>query len=107
MDLAEVKKFEQQQQKVPITKLSQAIRIGAKIRPQCRGSYFSEGRSCALGAAMEAMDVLSYGALARKLPSISKAEQAFADKFSCGIDTVNDRGWTREEIADELELLGH
>jgi hypothetical protein len=38
-----------------ITKLSEAIRIGATKRPQCTGDYFDNGGSCALGAAWEAM----------------------------------------------------
>lgn len=33
-------------------KLSEAIRAGAGLRPQCRGQYFSSGASCALGAAL-------------------------------------------------------
>jgi hypothetical protein len=38
-----------------ITKLSQAIRLGATIRGQCFGSFFKNEQSCALGAAMEAI----------------------------------------------------
>ena len=38
-----------------ITKLSQAIRLGATFRPQCYGHMFHDGSSCALGAAAEAV----------------------------------------------------
>src|SRR5258706_3257598 len=41
------------QQTVGKMRLSGAIRIGARIRPQCEGSFFEDGRSCAMGAAME------------------------------------------------------
>lgn len=50
MDLSEVEKFEEA--KVVTIKLSEAMRIGAKMHPQGM-SYFDreEGTTCALGAA--------------------------------------------------------
>ncbi len=41
-------------------KLSEAIRLGAMIRPQARGAFFKGGGSCALGAALEAVGVEYY-----------------------------------------------
>lgn len=36
-------------------KLSEAILLGSTLRPQIKGFLFADGRSCALGAAAEAM----------------------------------------------------
>lgn len=38
-----------------IKKLSDAIELGATFRPQAYGRFFGDGRSCALGAASEAV----------------------------------------------------
>lgn len=107
LDHSEVLKFEQQQQ---ITKVSQAIRIGAKIRPQCRGTFFRDGGSCAMGAMAEAMGV-PYGS---ELPLMAVAYAlwvpatiAFAQKVRMTLPVANDTGWTREQIADKLEELGY
>src|SRR5258706_314082 len=49
------------QQKVGRPRLSEAIRMGAKLRPQCFNSFWMDGGSCAMGAAYEAVGV-PYGA---------------------------------------------
>lgn len=89
-------------------KLSAAIRIGAKLRPQCTGVHFDgRGNSCAIGAAYE-------GRFGRQEnpPHWISWKQAFA----AGIPTTdlykkigerNDNGWTREQIADWLESIGY
>src|ERR1700741_3225132 len=53
MDESIVKHLEQPQ--VGTLKLSEAMRIGARLRPQCSGYLFNNGASCALGAAYEAV----------------------------------------------------
>lgn len=45
-------------------KLSEAILLGSTLRPQIRGHLFGDGRSCALGAAGEAI-----GATPKDCPS--------------------------------------
>lgn len=103
MDESIVKQFEQQQ--VGKLKLSAAIRIGAKIRPQAFGMYCSEGRTCALGAALEAINrdpkpLNGSGLIAATEPlgiSLELASQ---------VSRRNDSGWTREAIADWLEAKG-
>ena len=104
MDESEVLKFEQQQR---ITKLSQAIRIGARLRPQSLCGYFDAGRSCAIGAAYEAI----FG-----FPMKSKTDhQGVCDLYdkmpvirglAHSIVGWNDSGMTREAIADRLEAEG-
>lgn len=36
-------------------RLSEAIRLGAMLKPQGFGSYFRHGATCAMGAAIEAV----------------------------------------------------
>lgn len=94
---------------VKITKLSDAIRIGSALRPQCTGAMFKGGGSCALGAAYEALfgypgdePESDVGRLYR----IKERVLVPFDAFS-GIGTYrNDNGWTREAVADWLEALG-
>ncbi len=90
----------------PITKLSQAIREGAKLRPQCKSRYFSDyGESCALGAAAEAI----YGAnrMTFKTEQIdSLGALVPSHDFISQIIGKNDCGWSRERIADWLESQG-
>jgi len=113
-------------------KLSEAIRLGAKLRPQCKSSFFSfestpkgvscKG-SCALGAAYEGY----YGtrgdgspetisdSLSKRFPVLHRVvdEQLVPDciKREHGLHLVNNviaslndyKGWTREQIADWVE----
>lgn len=104
MDESVVKNFEQSQITV---KLSQAIRIGARLRLQCRGALFAHGRSCALGAAYEAL----FFGKAAATTVMEKLRQTYPFAASSyllyEIMGKNDRdGWTREQIADWLEARG-
>jgi len=87
-------------------KFSEAIRRGAKIRPQCAGRLFKDGHSCALGAAWE-------GKAGNTVPPNWNGRD-WADYFRVPweaiIDAItrNDSGkYTREQIADWLEAQGY
>lgn len=92
--------------KVGTLKLSEAIRIGAKKRPQCRGAYFNDyGESCALGAAAEALfgvNRMTFGS-----DSLRKLQDLYGDLTVTTVIFMNDGGGqTREQIADWLESRG-
>jgi len=105
-------------------KLSEAIRAGAKLRPQKlgrSGEYFELGKygqycSCALGAAIEAIeptisrDAWSvYSKLHKYWPELKK-DSPFDNMLSldCQIVQWNDTSkLSREEIADKLEEMGY
>jgi hypothetical protein len=95
------------------TKLSQAIRIGASKTPWCKGSYYHNGATCAFGAA-----AVGFGASGEKeiyaragdLHSnlTSDAGGAFIRAHGYNdIASMNDKGMTREKIADWLESQGY
>lgn len=91
-----------------VLKLSEAIRIGAALRPhQCVGVFFGQGGSCALGAAYEAItgrtlkEGSTEGAI---LKGIVPGYDDYGLRFE--ITGRNDRGETREHIADWLESRG-
>lgn len=121
MDESVVKHLERPQ--VGTLKLSEAIRIGARIRPQCAGAPFVDGRSCAWGAAAEGMGhpyistIWSLGAIEYALQrcQVDKREATRTFLGPTGvagslIDHVwrlNDSGWTRESIADWLQSIGY
>ena len=97
MDIGEIKYLE-----VPakVLKLSEAIRIGSRIRPQCFGEYYLLGGSCALGAAKEALGVANDAELRRMLGL----------PYDFPLQHIihrNDNGQTREQIADWLESKGY
>lgn len=91
-----------------ITKLSQAIRLGATFRPQCYKTPFDYVGSCVLGAAYEAITGI-------RSPSLGSYSMRVWLAMRFGLDTddllviveMNDR-WhmTREQIADWLEAKG-
>ncbi len=96
-------------------RLSEAIRLGATLRPQAFGNYFKDGGSCALGAATEALGFRSdeyavqiYAALIDKFddvycPGCPDCGQSFRNLRM--ISHFNDdHRWTRERIADWVEL---
>lgn len=94
-------------------KLSEAIRIGAQIRPQCSVEFYDDGKSCALGAALEAIgkrdEAMSYRAneVAWPYEWISKyfvLPEDFDELKDVGY--LNDEGLSREQIADHLEAKG-
>ena len=102
MDMTEVRRFDQA--KVGTIKLSEAIRIGAAIRPQCSRSFFYKGRSCAIGAAYEGLygttDGFSMGLLDSAFPHVHEGIWA-------QIITQNDGlRKSREQIADWLKEQG-
>ena len=90
-------------------KLSIALRIGARMRPQIKGFYFDGFGTCALGAIAEArgwqpepvVDDDHIDGLSQYLPELN--DIFFSDTASTMgqiIATWNDQGLTREEIAD-------
>ena len=100
-------------------KLSEAIRLGAMLKPQAFGDYWADGGSCAIGAACDAAGVM--------LADIHYFESGFEALFrqacpACGVtpddkhtchagfcNTVvhlNDtHRWTREQIADWVATI--
>jgi hypothetical protein len=104
-------------------KLSEAIRLGAMLKPQRFGGLYVDSGTCALGAAMDAI-----GALPKKQSVIcSDAEwepalrlwgglldrrvahpvNASPEDLVCHVITnLNDsHKWTREQIADWVETI--
>lgn len=105
-------------------KLSEAIRLGAMLRPQAFGTYFSDGGSCAIAAAMEALGIASYSrdhgtlfdshrSLAKRYPMLSKLRVVPPVDVNTDAPNVsnvivrlnNDHYWTREQIADWIEQI--
>lgn len=94
-----------------IKTLSQAIRLGATFRPQCRFSLFLDGKSCALGAAFEALtgvgDTDGY-----MKADVQSAGTLFQQRFGSPnwllkeVEARNDSGSTREDVAAWLESQG-
>lgn len=97
-------------------KLSDAIRLGAMLRPQVRGDYFFAGGSCAMGAAAEACGIVS----SRDPRLLAFEEKTRCDLAlllcpACGAPSrtgtnvvihLNDlHHWTREQIADWVETV--
>lgn len=115
-------------------KLSVAIRLGAMIRPQGRHAYLRHGKSCAVGAALEAIGVplkdLGNDMFERTSEHEAAEEFARRPEFkewsqinakanqvcpSCSKDQGsvtnaivclnNEHRWTRERIADWVESI--
>lgn len=93
-------------------RLSDAIRAGARLRPQAFGAYRDDGGSCALGAAWEAL-CLAEGRPVDPCPNLRPWAAPLEALMhvpcpACGyrhyenqITHLNDRHrWTREAIAD-------
>ena len=85
-------------------KLSEAIRAGAKLRPQGFGHTHRDGKSCAVGAAYEAMTGKT------DWPRDKTIYEYVADASGVPLHVVrykiaemNDSRKTREEIADWVE----
>ena len=108
MDQSEVMKFEQQNRTL---KLSDAIRIGAKLRPQCHGGFSRDGGTCALGAAAEALgfDFRDWGLRGPSMYEVLERLPALRSARLRGkISQWNDyEKLTREQIADRLEAMGY
>ncbi len=109
--------------------LPEAIRLGAKIRPQSVGISWHDGKSCALAAAYEVtggeflkgagdpdyfliknhLNKVWPGLMDHPvdLPSAVSRHEVYGDDptiLSAAIVELNDHhGWTREQIADWVE----
>lgn len=85
-------------------KLSEAIRIGAKLLPQGAGCFYLGGKTCAIGAAFHAV---------HGYPSCSQDVVDYAMHLPLGTGLLmqiycrNDAGFSRESIADWLESQGY
>lgn len=87
--------------------LSEAIRLGAMLGPQCAGQMFGEySASCAMGSALLAIGMTEYDratshdALPRKFPAVTT-------DLMVAIEYRNDSlGLTREQIADWIVERG-
>jgi len=109
-------------------KLSEAIRVGSTFRPQLKGAYGKKPKkgsivgSCALGAACEAIvgvgyldNIFNYASagytIERRLLDAFPVLQeiVIVDKSKMklfrAIPLFNDRGMSREDIANEVENL--
>lgn len=89
-------------------KFSEAIRIGAKLRPQARGFLFLDGRSCALGAAYEGIGrkPVEYRTAGDYHGQYDVLYERFGYELCNKVFKRNDAGDTREQIADWLESQG-
>lgn len=94
-------------------KLSEAIRRGALLKPQGHGDFFYNGKTCALGAALDAAGRLhdfDVSTIATLWP-VEQTKTAHPvtgrlDILGFNITSLNDVfGWTREQIADWVETI--
>lgn len=113
MDESVIKHLEQPQQ-VGTLKLSEAIRIGAALRPQSHFCMFDkEGGSCVQGAAAEALGfpfTLDYREMEKIRPLLMAAFGVSGDVLSdmqMRNDVMGGMMWSRERIADWLESKGY
>ncbi len=87
-------------------KVSEAIRIGASLRPQCKGYLFANGGSCVMGAAWE-----GFG-FTKLLDGTMNADGGrlvwdwWRNNGWPSVWRENDGGQSREAIADWLEAQG-
>ena len=87
-----------------IIKLSEAIRLGSKLRPQCFGVFISDVGSCALAAAYEAV-------FGERINDVRFAVRSLSERFNIHDDQLfeiiishNDHSkWTGERIAEWVE----
>lgn len=88
--------------------LSEAMRFGAMLGPQCGLDLVNGNRSCAFGSAGLALGVrfrdgMDYAALYRVFPSLEHSKTLKTEVWE-----RNDQlAWTREEIADWLVESGN
>ena len=109
-------------------RLSEAIRLGALLKPQAFEKLFDGHGTCAIGSAMDACgDALSAyfcnaiqdEIIHQRWPVLGQAgvrcpacwagqyvEHGSSDNVLCNITTLNDRHyWTREQIAEWVATL--
>lgn len=104
-------------------RLSEAIRLGATMKPQGKYYFFRDGATCAQGAALDAVGLLHeedslacHYEMARLWPWVNPLDPAAAC-FSCPFcgpgrgrmasliaHLNNDHEWSRERIADFVKL---
>ena len=111
MDLSDIEKLEAP---AKVLKLSEAIRIGAKLRPQSFGSFFDGEATCAIGAAFEARsgypsrDPNKIVVVVPEALSLYRGIHVGLSDIGLKIVQRNDYlDATREEIADWLEAQGY
>lgn len=104
-------------------RLSEAIRLGAMLKPQGFGDYWTRGgrATCAIGAACEASGI-SFADYLRSAPvaTFEQRHDANGDRRECPACSVrrsqysmtalvihlnDDHHWTREQIADLVETI--
>lgn len=96
-------------------RLSTAIRLGAMLKPQGTKLLHADGRTCALGAALDAIGKLEasgeivddpYATLVEEWPELHCLVVLPTEPTQCGllrtvVAVLNDfDGWSRERIAD-------
>lgn len=106
--------------------LSEAIRLGAMLKPQGFESLINDGHSCALGAALDAVgklrgetsaeEMAMWDDLRERWPLIASAPPPcpacpedplrFCEEFGDVVWHLNDEhAWTREQIADWVATI--
>ena len=94
-------------------KLSEAIRLGAMLKPQGTGSTFGD-KTCALGAALEAVGCTDknsgwfpvYDIFPIARVSVQRPIDGERMLLGTACWSTNDKyGWTREQIADWVETI--
>jgi hypothetical protein len=99
-------------------KLSDAIRLGAMLKPQGFNGMLRHGRSCAFGAAMDALGLLEKWGPLGYLPNdvvarwpvlnvrtVNPVTHAVVDVCEAVVDLNDIHLWTRERIADFVEQV--
>lgn len=92
-------------------RLSEAIRLGAMMRPQVFGEYYVDGGSCAMGAACEAAGVSGQQIQRYEMqwPDIINASCPACTGHRIWASTIvhlnDDHRWTREQIADWVQTI--
>lgn len=92
-------------------RLSEAIRLGAMLKPQIHGEYSTLEGSCALGAACDAAGSLNgFREILMKVSCVCPGDVCWAEPekgvLSSIIIHLNDAHlWTREQIADWVESM--
>lgn len=105
-------------------KLSEAIRLGAMLKPQGYQLYQRNGASCALGAAMDALGIQAEEQMSSaftefatlrlcthevaEFPPGCSDECRWSHPFRMGdliVHLNDDHRWTREQIADWVETI--
>lgn len=96
-------------------KLSEAIRLGAMLRPQTFGHYSDEVGTCAIGAVFQAVGSdMGVGLSDDMGNQLDVANRSPCPVLGCEHDHVNhatiphlndDHRWTREQIADWVQAI--